>query len=849
MSTTMQLTANVRRPNYSAAGTTVAVKTNHFKVEKLPDVDIQQWDVAIPSLGRAPSSKKAEKERNVRIWSHPQVQQLLGNAKIIYNGMAVAWSTGPMPFDSLDQTILIQAGKKEYEIKLIVRKTVKINLNTLVEALNMRYSFEDDHIIQCISFLSALLRDGPIKRFPTVTSLTSYFDRTIRGNVFDLGGGVQLWRGVFQSARPAPGCMTINVDVAHTAFYQPDLSVPQFVALNLGLRSPDELARLQQHQLRQLNKILKGLSIYTKHMERGGRPPRQQKIFMISRDTAVTAKFEKEGKQYTVDQYFKETYQINLKHKNAPLLEMSGPQKTKLPMELCFVAEGQRFPNTLLTGKQTAEIVRNAAQPPPDRIRSIQDNVSKLDWQNDEMLKNFHMKINPQPMIANARLLPAPTIKFGKNQSLRPQGGQWKTMGKQLFKTTTLDSWGILNFADPRDDPSMFEREVVQAAMRYGTNVVVKQPFKQQANKHGNIKQVVQQFYIKTCETFQKTANVLFFIIPGQGGDELYGAIKEACDVLIGIPSQCISAAKLRKANAQYCDNVWLKVNEKLGGQNTQLDSSPILTAPFRGPVLLLGADVSHPPPGMLGGRAPSIVSLVSNKDKLATKYIGQARSQGARVEMIDEMRPLVKNAIGCYAKNTGMKPKHIVYYRDGVSEGQFAQVKQGELKAIKEACKDHQIECMVTIVICQKRHHTRFFPGKPQDGDRLGNVKAGTLVDSQITHPVDFDFFLTAHTSFKGTARPTHYQVIHDEAGFKAEQMHKLTHDLCYTFARSTTSVSLVPVTYYAHLVGNRVKAYCHGDSDVGSMRSSEPGGQQESDEGKLPQLNAKLRETVWYI
>jgi hypothetical protein len=82
--------------------------------------------VSIPFLGRTPASKKAEKDRNVRIWNHPEVQKLLGNAKIIFNGMQIAWSTGPMPFEMLDQTILIQAGTKNYEVKLIIRKTVKM---------------------------------------------------------------------------------------------------------------------------------------------------------------------------------------------------------------------------------------------------------------------------------------------------------------------------------------------------------------------------------------------------------------------------------------------------------------------------------------------------------------------------------------------------------------------------------------------------------------------------------------------------------------------------------------------------------------------------------------------------
>ena len=31
-----------------------------------------------------------------------------------------------------------------------------------------------------------------------------------------------------------------------------------------------------------------------------------------------------------------------------------------------------------------------------------------------------------------------------------------------------------------------------------------------------------------------------------------------------------------------------------------------------------------------------------------------------------------------------------------------------------------------ITFVVVQKRHHTRLFPGKPNEGDRSGNILPG---------------------------------------------------------------------------------------------------------------------------
>ena len=48
-----------------------------------------------------------------------------------------------------------------------------------------------------------------------------------------------------------------------------------------------------------------------------------------------------------------------------------------------------------------------------------------------------------------------------------------------------------------------------------------------------------------------------------------------------------------------------------------------------------------------------------------------------------------------------------------------------------------------LTIVICGKRHHTRFYPTEGQNADRDGNPLPGTVVDRGVTAVYEFDFFL----------------------------------------------------------------------------------------------------------
>lgn len=78
------------------------------------------------------------------------------------------------------------------------------------------------------------------------------------------------------------------------------------------------------------------------------------------------------------------------------------------------------------------------------------------------------------------------------------------------------------------------------------------------------------------------------------------------------------------------------------------------------------------------------------------------------------------------------------------------------EIKSIKDACREYAREKpgfnpQLTFVIVQKRHHVRIFPLRKEDSDdRNFNVKAGTIVDTEITHPNHIDFYLVSHASIQ---------------------------------------------------------------------------------------------------
>ena len=57
-----------------------------------------------------------------------------------------------------------------------------------------------------------------------------------------------------------------------------------------------------------------------------------------------------------------------------------------------------------------------------------------------------------------------------------------------------------------------------------------------------------------------------------------------------------------------------------------------------------------------------------------------------------------------------------------------------------------------LTFIVVGKRHHMRFIPPSRAEADKSGNVHAGLVVDSDITSPAIFDFYLQSHAGLKGS-------------------------------------------------------------------------------------------------
>ena len=62
--------------------------------------------------------------------------------------------------------------------------------------------------------------------------------------------------------------------------------------------------------------------------------------------------------------------------------------------------------------------------------------------------------------------------------------------------------------------------------------------------------------------------------------------------------------------------------------------------------------------------------------DAHPSRYSATVRVQNHRQEIIAELAAMVREMLIDFYKSTRFKPHRIIFYRDGVSEGQFQQVR-----------------------------------------------------------------------------------------------------------------------------------------------------------------------------
>lgn len=853
-----------KRPGFGTLGQKCVVRANHFLVD-IADRDLHQYDVTItPEI----TSKTVSREI-IRQLVHMYRDSHLGARRPAYDGRKSIYTAGPLPFVSKDFVVKLadknNSARKEREFRVAIKFASKADIHHLKQFLSSR---QHDIPQETIQVLDVVLRESPSNKHTVVGR--SFFSTEL-GQKGELGNGLEFWRGYYQSLRPTQMGLSLNIDVSARSFYEP-IAIIEFLEKYLNLRG---LSRPLTDQDRlKVKKALRGIRVEVSHRD----TRRSYKITGVTTQPTSHVMFSvDDGTQISVAEYFRQKYNRVLKYAFLPAFQ-AGNDKSPiyLPMEVCTIVKGQRYTKKL-NERQVTSLLRATCQRPRDREESIKQMARRNDFSGDELVSNeFGMQVGNDLTMVDARVLPSPVIKYhdtGRERTERPRAGAWNMINKKLVNGGTVDYWTCVNFSQRvrRDLTDQFCYELIDMCSSKGINFNPDPVIPVRGAHPGQIEKALRDIHRECTQKLgqqpDRQLQLLIIILPDVRGS--YGKIKTVCETELGIVSQCCQPSQVQKLSKQYYENISLKINVKVGGRNNVLADAISRKIPLVSdrPTIIFGADVTHPPPGEDSN--PSIAAVVASVDwPEVTKYKGHLRTQHHRQEMIADLYTetvdakgnmvvggMIRDSLIAYRRSTGLIPSRIIFYRDGVSEGQFSHVLLYEMDAIRKACASLQEGYLppVTFIVVQKRHHTRLFPANHNDRnmtDKSGNILPGTVIDTKICHPTEFDFYLNSHAGIQGTSRPAHYHVLYDENNFNADLMQMLTNSLCYTYARCTRSVSLVPPAYYAHLAASRARYYMEGNESDGE--SGTGGGNQTRERDTavrpLPAIKENVREVMFY-
>ncbi|KAK8591931.1 hypothetical protein V6N13_062525 [Hibiscus sabdariffa] len=824
---------NLKPPKYSiisrdevgTSGRKISLLSNHFKVSvNATDAVFYQYTVTISSEDRRVVESKRIGRKLVDKLYQTYSSELAGK-KFAYDGESSLYTVGPLPQNKFEFTIVLEesvskwspdadggppeSGKrtkrslrsKTYIVEL--GYSAKIPLKSI--SLAPRGVESDKRTQDALRVLDITLRQQAADRGCLLVR-QSFFQDDSR-NYVDVEGGVLGLRGFHSSFRPTQGGLSLNMDVSTTMILRPG-PVFEFLKQNLKLNDDRFWTKAKR--------VLKNMRIKTAHRNM------EFKIIGLSEKPCselyfpMKVKNDDSGEAHTVDitvyEYFSKHCGIELTYSaDMPCIAVGKPKcPNYLPLELCSLVSLQRYTKAL-SSNQRATLVERSRQKPRERIQTLTEALRNNKFNENPVLNECGISIGRELTEVDGRILETPRLKVGNHEDCIPRNGRWNFNNKRLLDPKRIERWIGVNFS-ARCDLSKISRDLISCARNKGIEMerphTLIEEDRQQAAKASPAARVEAMFE-QIIAKLPGPPDFILCVLPVRKNSDIYGPWKKKCLCDMGIVTQCISPGKITD---QYLTNVLLKINSKLGGINSLLEIERPSNLPLikDTPTLILGMDVSHGSPGR--SDVPSIAAVVGSLHwPLISRYRASVRTQSPKMEMIEALykpSPDGKVDDGIIRTSGSRKPKQIIVFRDGVSESQFNQVLNIELEQIiknfsmlSDSAKAWLRTSSVLVIVAQKNHHTKLFQANAPE-----NVPPGTVVDTKIVHPRNYDFYMCAHAGIIGTSRPAHYHVLLDEIGFSPNDLQNLIHALSYVYQRSTTAISIVAPICYAHHAAHQV-------------------------------------------
>lgn len=309
-------------------------------------------------------------------------------------------------------------------------------------------------------------------------------------------------------------------------------------------------------------------------------------------------------------------------------------------------------------------MIRTSAQRPPERLEETNNWRRIRNYEANEKLSDWELKVDKRPVEMQARVLPPPKLSY--QREVQPRDGSWNLRGQRFVSSgKMLITPVVINFT--REDPRAcedFVHKLFEQCANLGMDIRASSIQCTNAQPDpARIRSIFQDAGKAAYHAGGKRCPPQIFICFVDQQNDIYPEIKRvACmDLATTVPTQCLNVRKALnpRGQDQYLGNVAMKFNIKLGGCN-QILPDPRDTPKIGQDTMMIGLDVTHPPPKT---ERESVVAAVCTLDgagrRLGNQIVTQINPDGHQQETILDSQNLFTKLLQMWRKiNNGKLPE-----------------------------------------------------------------------------------------------------------------------------------------------------------------------------------------------
>ncbi|KAI7797911.1 piwi-like protein 1 [Triplophysa rosa] len=545
-------------------------------------------------------------------------------------------------------------------------------------------------------------------------------------------------------------------------------------------------------------KELVGLIVLTKYNNKTYR------IDDIAWDQNPNNTFKRGDADISFRNYFKTQYGLDITDGNQVLLvsrvKRLGPSGRPPPGPALLIPEFCYL--TGLTDKMRSDfnIMKDLAThtrlSPEQRESRIKRLISNIDRNSDvqDQLSTWGLNFENKLLSMNGRVLPSERIiQGGRVFEYSPWTADWtkEMRGLPLITCMPLDNWMMFFTRRNADVAHSLLQTLSKVAGPMGIRMQRAIMIEYEDRQESLLRALQQNV---THDT-----QMVVVILPTNRKDK-YDCVKKYLCVECPTPSQCVVSRTISKPQAlmTVATKIALQMNCKMGGELWSVE------IPLK-QLMIVGIDCYH---DTAAGKR-SIGALVASLNQGMSRWFSRCVLQSRGQEIIDALKAALQDALKAYLKYNNSLPSRIIVYRDGVGDGMLQSVVDYEVPQIMQSIKTMgaNYDPKLTVVVVKKRISARFFARI--DG-KITNPPPGTVIDTEVTRPEWYDFFIISQAVRFGCVAPTHYNVVFDNSGLKPDHMQRLTYKLCHMYYNWQGIVRVPAPCQYAHklafLVGQSI-------------------------------------------